>query len=194
MQRICVFCGSSPGFDPIYLDAARRLGETLAHSNLTAVFGGGSVGLMGAFADAVLAAGGEIIGVIPQQLMARELGHPRLTKQRVVGSMQERKALMAELSDAFVALPGGAGTLDEFSEMWTWTQLGIHRKPCGILDVGGYYAPFLAFLDRMVEEGFLSPENRAIVLVETEPEALLERFASYEPPTVPRWLSQSGSG
>ena len=190
MQRICVFCGSSPGSNPIYARAARQLGHALAQANLEAVYGGGGVGLMGILADTMIAAGGRVIGVIPQQLVARELGHARLTDLRVVASMHERKALMAELADGFIALPGGAGTLEEFSEIWTWAQLGIHQKPCGILNVAGYYTPYLAFLDHMVEEGFLRPAFREMVLVETEPEALLERFRSYRAPLAPRWLQQ----
>jgi uncharacterized protein (TIGR00730 family) len=148
----------------------------LAHRGIGLVYGGGSEGLMGAVADAALAAGGEVIGVIPETLVARELAHARLTMLHVVRSMHERKARMAELSDAFVTLPGGFGTLDETCEMLTWTQLGIHKKPCGILDVDGYFAPLLAFLDSAVEEGFLRPENRALVDLDTEPERLLSRL------------------
>jgi uncharacterized protein (TIGR00730 family) len=151
----------------------------LARRRIGLVYGGGSEGLMGAVADAVLAAGGEVIGVIPESLVARELAHARLTKLHVVRSMHERKALMAELSDAFVTLPGGFGTLDETCEMLTWTQLGIHEKPCGILDVDGYFAPLLAFLDSAVEEGFLRPENRALVDLDTEPERLLSRLLGF---------------
>ena len=190
MRRICVFCGSSPGANPVYAEAAKQFGRTLVQAQLEAVYGGGGVGLMGILADTMIAAGGHIIGVIPEQLVSRELGHAQLTELRVVSSMHERKALMAELADGFVALPGGAGTLEEFSEVWTWAQLGIHQKPCGILNVAGYYEPFLAFLDRMVEEGFLRPALRQMVLVETEPEAPLERFRTYQAPAVPRWLQQ----
>lgn len=188
MRRICVFCGSRPGINPAYADAARRLGQRLARAELALVYGGGGVGLMGILADAVLGAGGAVIGVIPEPLVARELGHAQLTELKVVGSMHERKAQMAELSDGFIALPGGAGTLEEFCEIWTWAQLGIHRKPCGILNIGRYYAPFLSYLDHMVREGFLRPEHRAMVLVETEPETLLERFRTYRAPGTPRWI------
>ena len=191
IQSVCVFAGSSPGTDPAYLAAARSTGEVLAAHKITTVFGGGGMGLMGALADAGLEAGGRVIGVIPDQLIDRELGHARLTELRVVGSMHERKALMMELSDAFIALPGGAGTLEELSEVWTWAQLGIHRKPCGILNVKGYYAPFLGFLDHMVDNGFLTAEHRAMLFVESEPLALLDRMRRYRPPEVPRWLSRS---
>jgi uncharacterized protein (TIGR00730 family) len=191
LDRVCVFCGSSPGSDPTFIEAAQRLGRILAERKLTAVFGGGSVGLMGALADSVIEAGGRIIGVIPDQLMARELGHTGLTELQVVASMHERKARLMELSDGFIALPGGAGTLEELSEVWTWAQLGIHRKPCGILNVAGYYAPFLALLDQMVEKEFLATEYRAMMLIDTEPEALLDGFETYRPPKVPQWLSRS---
>src|SRR5512146_1988331 len=148
MRRVCVFCGSSPGSNPIYLEAARAMGRTLAGRGLGLVYGGGSVGLMGALADAALAAGGEVVGVIPRALQLRELAHGRLTTLHVVGSMHERKARMAELSDAFAALPGGMGTLEELAEILTWAQLGLHARPCGVVDVAGYFAPLLAFLDR----------------------------------------------
>jgi uncharacterized protein (TIGR00730 family) len=176
LTRICVFCGSSAGVRPSYARAARDLGILLARRGIGLVYGGGSEGLMGAVADAALAAGGEVIGVIPETLVAREFAHARLTELRIVTSMHERKALMAELSDAFVTLPGGFGTLDETCEMLTWTQLGIHEKPCGMLDVDGYFAPLLAFLDSAVVEGFLRPENRALVALDTDPERLLSRL------------------
>jgi uncharacterized protein (TIGR00730 family) len=182
VTRICVFCGSSPGVRPSYARAARDLGGLLARRGIGLVYGGGSEGLMGAVADAALAAGGEVIGVIPRSLVDRELAHARLTQLHVVRSMHERKALMAELSDAFVTLPGGFGTLDETCEMLTWTQLGIQSKPCGILDVEGYFAPLFAFLDSAVEEGFLRPENRALVVEDTEPERLLSRLLGFTEP------------
>src|ERR1700730_14793457 len=166
MQRICVFCGSSSGTNPVFANAARRLGETLARDGLTVVYGGGGGGLMGTLADAALGAGGAVIGVIPEPLVERELGHLKLTELRIVASMHERKATMAELADGFIALPGGAGTLEGFCEVWNWAQLGIHRKPCGILNVEDYYGRYLSFLDHMVEEGFLRPEHRELVLVE----------------------------
>src|ERR1039458_6561890 len=164
MRRICVFCGSSQGSRPEYRAATEEMAEELARRNIGLVYGGGNVGLMGVLADAVLRAGGEAVGVIPAPLMAREVGHKGLTKIHVVHSMHERKALMADLSDAFVALPGGFGTLDEFCEEITWTQLGLHAKPCGILNVLGFYTPLLAMFDHAVEERFLKPENRALVL------------------------------
>ncbi len=191
MRSICVFCGSSPGDDPAYAAAARVLGHTLAHDGITLVYGGGRVGLMGVLADAVLDAGGEAIGVIPKSLLKREIGHPGLTDLRVVGSMHERKALMSELSDGFIALPGGTGTLEEFFEVLTWAQLGEHQKPCALLDAGGYYDPLLALFDHMVARGFLSEDRRAMVLVDTEPRSLLETMRRYRPPKAPKWIGGS---
>lgn len=191
MHRICVFCGSSPGLRPSYTEAAIQLGRTLAESGIGLVYGGARVGLMGTLADTVLALGGEVIGVIPRSLQDREIAHTGLTDLRLTESMHERKALMAELADAFVALPGGMGTLEEFFEVLTWAQLGMHQKPCGLLDVDGYYTPLLSFLDRMVEEQFLRPEHRAMILSEPQAGALLARFAGYQPPTVAKWIDQS---
>ena len=188
MNAVCVFCGSHPGNDPAYAEAARNLGRTLAQRNTTLVYGGGHVGLMGVVADAALGAGGEVVGVIPQALVEREIGHAGLTKLHVVGSMHERKALMSELSDGFVALPGGNGTLEEFFEVLTWAQLGEHAKPCGLLNVAGYYDPLLEVFDRMVDREFLKTEHRDLVLVEEDPSALLERFDAYEPPTSIKWI------
>src|SRR5512140_2299313 len=165
MKRICVFCGSSVGRNPRYVEAARRVGVALARRGIGLVYGGASVGLMGAVADAALEAGGEVVGVIPKALQLRELAHARLTTLHVVASMHERKAKMAELADGFVALPGGMGTLEEFAEILTWAQLGLHAKPSGLLDVGGYYAPLIQFFDRAVVEGFVRPEHRRMVLV-----------------------------
>jgi hypothetical protein len=193
MARICVFCGSSPGADPRYLAAARDMGRTLAARGLGLVYGGGSVGLMGAVADAALEAGGEVIGVIPQVLRIRELAHGRLTTLHVVGSMHERKALMAELSDGFVAMPGGMGTLEELAEVLTWAQLGLHARPCGLLDVAGYYDPLVAFFDRAVEAGFLRPAHRRLLLTETTPAALLDRFQAFTPPAVDRVIDRATS-
>ena len=189
MKRICVFCGASPGRDAAYREAAVAFGGLLARRGIGLVFGGGHVGLMGAVADAALAAGGEAIGVIPRGLEARELGHRGLTELRVVGSMHERKATMASLADGFVALPGGMGTLEEAAEALTWSQLGIHRKPVGLLDVAGYWSPLVAFLDHAVAEGFLRPDQRRLCLVEPAPEALLDRLAAWEPPDLPQWMS-----
>jgi uncharacterized protein (TIGR00730 family) len=188
MKRICVFCGSSPGANPVYLEAAREVGRTLARRGLGLVYGGGSVGLMGAVADAALEAGGEVVGVIPRALQLRELAHARLTNLLVVGSMHERKAKMAELSDGFLALPGGMGTLEEFAEILTWAQLGLHSRPCGLLDVAGYYQPLVAFFDRAAAEGFIRPEHRRLVVVGEQPGDLLDRFATWTPPKVERWI------
>jgi uncharacterized protein (TIGR00730 family) len=191
VQSICVFCGSSSGNDPAYETAARSLGETLASAGITLVYGGGHVGLMGVVANAALGAGGEAIGVIPQSLVEREIAHNRLTDLHIVGSMHERKALMSELSEGFIALPGGTGTLEEFFEVLTWAQLGEHGKPCGLLNIAGYYDPLLAVFDHMVDNGFLSEKNRSIVLVETEPAALLGRFEEYRPPQTAKWIDKS---
>ncbi len=186
MARLCVFCGSSPGSDPRYLEAAREMGRTLARRGLGLVYGGGSVGLMGAVADAALEAGGEVVGVIPEVLAIRELAHKRLTTLHVVGSMHQRKALMAELSDGFVALPGGMGTLEELAEVLTWAQLGLHARPCGLLDVAGYYDPLVAFFDRAVAAGFLRPAHRRILLTDTTPAGLIDQFQAFPPPAVER--------
>jgi len=191
LGSICVFCGSRPGNDPAYEAGARRLGRTLAERGTTLVYGGGRVGLMSVVADAALDGGGEAIGVIPKALVNREISHTGLTHLHVVGSMHERKALMSELSDGFVALPGGSGTLEEFFEVQTWAQLGEHQKPCGLLNVGGYYDPLLALFDHMVAKGFLSEEHRAMVLVESEPEPLLDAFTLYQPPQTPKWIGKA---
>jgi uncharacterized protein (TIGR00730 family) len=193
VRRVCVFCGSSLGSRPAYADAARGLGEALARRRIGLVYGGGSIGLMGVVADAALAAGGEVIGVIPRALERRELAHGKLTRLDVVGSMHERKARMAELSDAFVALPGGLGTLEELAEVLTWAQLGLHRKPCALLDAGGYWRPLTAFLDHAVAERFVRHEHRAMVLVDDDPEALLDRLEVYAPPAVERWIDETST-
>ena len=190
MRRICVFCGSSPGSRPEYGAATEEMGAELARRNIGLVYGGGNVGLMGIIADAALKAGGEAQGVIPEHLMAREVGHRGLTKLHVVRSMHERKALMADLSDAFVALPGGFGTLEEFCEVVTWTQLGLHAKPCGVLNVLGYYSPLLAMFDHAVEERFLKPENRALVIARESPADLLQALDEWSPVQVEKWLSR----
>ncbi|HSD22042.1 MAG TPA: TIGR00730 family Rossman fold protein [Anaeromyxobacter sp.] len=188
MRRVCVFCGSAPGSNGRYLEIAREVGRTLARRGLGLVYGGGSVGLMGAVATSALEAGGEVDGVIPRALEARELAHGGLTRLHRVASMHERKAKMNELSDAFVALPGGMGTLEELSEILTWAQLGLHAKPCGLLDVEGYYRPLVAYFDHAVAEGFLRPEHRQLVLVDGDVESLLGAFERYEPPPVRRWI------
>ena len=174
-----------------YRDAAIELGGALAHRDLTLVYGGARVGLMGAVADAALAAGGRVIGVIPASMVDREIAHTGLSDLRIVQTMHERKAEMERLSDAFVTLPGAMGTLDETCEMLTWGQLGLHAKPCGLLNVDGYYDPFLALLDRAVADGLLRAQHRAMVLVETTADALLDRLATYEPPTVEKWLTRA---
>ncbi len=184
MERICVFCGASPGARPAYREAAEDLAGLLAGEGVGVVYGGGGVGLMGALADAVLAAGGEITGVIPRSLLDREIAHRDVADMRVVESMHERKALMAELADAFVALPGGIGTLEELFEVYTWAQLGLHRKPCGLVNVEGYYDGVAAFLDQAVEERFLREETRDLLMVEREPAALLDRLRDFEPEAV----------
>ena len=174
----------------MYAEAARALGETLAERGLGLVYGGGNVGLMGVVADAALAAGAEVIGVIPRALVAREVAHQGLTELRVVGSMHERKALMSELADGFIALPGGIGTLEEWFETWTWAQLGLHTKPFGLLDVAGYYGQLLGFLDHVVAERFVHPDHRSMVLVDTDPGHLLDRMRAYIPPVVDKWIER----
>jgi uncharacterized protein (TIGR00730 family) len=188
VRRVCVYAGSNPGTHPAYAKAARTLAAELAARGIGLVYGGGKVGLMGVIADSVLAAGGEAIGVMPQALIDREIGHPRLTELKVVGSMHERKAQMAELADAFVALPGGIGTLEELIEVYTWSQLGIHDKACGVLNVRGYYDGLATFLDHAVSEGFLRPQHRAVLSVAEDPAELLDALAAFQPPQVAKWL------
>lgn len=175
-KKVCVFCGSSAGEKPEYAVAARALGHAIAKKNWSVVYGGANVGLMGMVANAALEAGGDVIGVIPNFMMQREVGHPDLTELHVVGTMHERKAKMAELADAFIALPGGIGTLEELFEVWTWGYLGLHGKRYGVLDVGGYYAHLMTFLDGAKTEGFVSEETRAMLFVENEVDALLNRL------------------
>jgi uncharacterized protein (TIGR00730 family) len=177
LHRVCIFCGSSTGVRPEYREAAETLAAHLAKRRVDIVFGGGCVGLMGVVADTALAHGGHVIGVIPSALVAREIAHRGLPDLRIVSSMHERKALMASLSDAFIALPGGFGTFEDFCEVVTWTQLGIHRKPCGLLNVAGYYDPLVALIDRAVADGFIRPANRGIVVTESSPEALIDRLS-----------------
>jgi len=190
MKRICIFCASSPGNRPEYAAAAEEMATELVNRKIGLVYGGSKVGLMGVLADAVLGAGGEAVGVIPKNLMEREVGHAGLSKLHVVQSMHERKALMADLSDAFVALPGGFGTLEEFCEVVTWSQLGLHAKPCGILNVLEYYSPLLAMFDHAVEERFLKPENRALVMARESPAELLQALEDWSPLHVEKWLSR----
>jgi uncharacterized protein (TIGR00730 family) len=193
LRRVCVYAGSSPGARPVYRAAAQELGRLLAADGIGVVYGGGNVGLMGALADAAMEAGGEVTGVIPRALLEREVGHRGVTSLRVVASMHERKALMAELADGFVALPGGIGTLEELVEMHTWAQLGFHVKPIGVLDVAGFYRPLAAFLDHAVTERFLRPEHRATLLIDDEPTALLQRMQAWEPPAVEKWIDRESA-
>jgi len=183
MKRICVFCGSSPGARPEYARAARQVGTFLAQRKIGLVFGGGRVGMMGQLARAALENNGEVIGVIPRELNEKKVAFSGLSDLRVVESMHERKALMAGLADGFVALPGGLGTLEEIFEILTWAQLGMHQKPCGLLNVAGYFTPLLAFLDRVVVEGFLDAAHRSMILTSEYPEELLRQFETYRPPT-----------
>ncbi len=188
MKRICVFCGASIGKRPAYRHAAETLGRALAERGIGLVYGGGKVGLMGAVADACLAAGGEVIGVIPQSLVERELAHPGATEMRVVGSLHERKALMADLSDAFITLPGGMGTWEEVCEVLSWAQLGLYRKPCGLINVEGFYDPLIAMFDHAVAEGFLAPQSRALVVEEHDAIRLLDVLQTTPTPHVDRWI------
>jgi uncharacterized protein (TIGR00730 family) len=190
MKRVCVFCGSSHGVRPAYTEAARRMGALLAGRGITVVYGGGNVGLMGELADAALGAGGEVIGVIPRALADREVAHLGLTDLRIVSSMHERKAMMAELSDAFIAMPGGMGTYEEMFEVITWSQLGLHKKACGLLDVEGFYAPLVAFVDRAVSEGFIKAAHRGIVVSDADPVALLAKLERADVPDLPKWIGK----
>jgi len=182
VKRLCVFCGANPGHDPRYLEAAAALGRCIAQAGLGLVYGGASIGLMGAVADAALAEGGEVIGVIPQTLVEREVAHHGLADLRVVTSMHERKALMAELSDGFIALPGGVGTLEELFEVWTWSHLGLHRKPCGLLDVAGFYSGLGRFIDHVQQEGFLREGVRDMLLMADDPVRMIAAMRAYVPP------------
>jgi uncharacterized protein (TIGR00730 family) len=179
LRNLCVFCGSSGGRDPVHLETARRVGRMLAQQDIGVVYGGGRIGMMGAVAEAALAAGGRVIGIIPEVLMRKEVAFEGLTELRVVRSMHERKQMMADAADGFLALPGGFGTFEEFCEILTWAQLGIHAKPCGLLNVAGYYDPLLAMFDRAVAEGFLRKRHRALVLAAADPAVLLQLMAGY---------------
>ena len=193
LQTVCVFCAASPGVDAVYVERAAAMGRLLATSGRRLVYGGGRTGLMGALADAALNAGGEVVGIMPRHLVEREVAHVGLTELHVVVSMHERKALLSELSDGFLAMPGGLGTLEELFEVWTWGQLGLHRKPYGILEVGGFYAPLLHFLDHAVNEGFIRQEYRDLLVVDTDPRALIERMEAMHPPALPRWLDRAST-
>jgi len=193
IRRLCVFCGASAGSDPRHVTLAGDVGRGLAERGIGVVYGGGRVGLMGALADAALAAGGEVTGIIPRRLVDRELAHPGLTSLVVVETLHERKAEMSRLADGFIALPGGWGTLEEFFEVLTWAQLGLHRKPCGLLNVCGFFDRLLSFIDHSVDQRFVRRENRSLVLVSHSPDALLELFDAYVPAIVEKWIDRSSS-
>jgi len=193
MKRICVFCGSSSGTNPIYLETAEKVGKFLAAGNVELVYGGGRVGLMGKIADTVLANGGKVIGVIPESLAVKEVAHQDLTELQVVGSMHERKALMAEYADGFVALPGGFGTFEEFCEIVTWAQLGIHQKPCALLNVGGFYDNLIAMFDFSTAQNFIRSEHRRLVLVESDIGKLYELMINFRPPDIEKWLDKKST-
>ena len=190
IKRVCVFCGSSSGARPAYAAAAVALSQCLAARGITIVYGGGNVGLMGVLADTARAAGGEVIGVIPRALVAKEVAHTELPDLRIVESMHERKALMADLSEAFIAMPGGYGTFEEFCEILTWTQLGLQRKPCGILNIEGYYDHLLRMFDHAVEEQFVKPVHRQMFIADAAPESLVDRLLDYQVPVVDKWLGR----
>lgn len=193
MKRICVYCGANPGARPAYVEGAQALGRTLAERGIGVVYGGGNVGLMGCLADATLAAGGEVIGVIPEALLEKELAHRGLTELHVVASMHERKTMMAELADAFIAMPGGFGTFEELCEALTWTQLGIHEKPCGLFNIEGFYDALISLLERATTDRFLRMEHRAILLEGTTPEAILAKIEAFRMPVAEKWIDQSES-
>jgi len=190
LRRVCVFCGSNTGNRPAYRAAAKQLGALLVERSIELVYGGGNVGLMGVLADSVLAHGGRVIGVIPNFMLAKEVAHTGLSDLRIVSSMHERKAVMSDLSDGFLALPGGFGTFEEFCEVVTWSQLGLQSKPCGVLNVEGYYAPLLELFDGAVREGFLREENRRLVLDDEHPARLLDKMAEFEAAAVDKWIGR----
>lgn len=190
IKRLCVYCGSSTGNRPEYTQAARELARAMVSRDTGLVYGGASIGVMGVLADAVIKEGGEVIGIIPSGLLAKEVAHTGITELREVDSMHERKAMMADLSDGFIALPGGLGTIEEFFEIWTWAQLGMHRKPCGLLNAGRYFDKLIAFIDHAVSEQFIKKEYRSMVFVEREADILLQKFASYKAPEVAKWIDR----
>ena len=190
INSICIYCGSSPGRLDAYASAAFSLAESLVSRNIRLVYGGASIGIMGMVADQVLKLGGQVIGVIPKALAHKEVAHHHLTELHVTQSMHERKMLMAELSDGFIALPGGIGTLEELFEIWTWAQLGFHRKPCGLLNVEGYYDSLITFLDHVLAEQFVKKHHHAMLILETNPDALLDRYVNYQPLAVRHWVGK----
>ena len=190
MKHICVFCGSSPGNNGLYMDSARQMGAVIAVHGLGLVYGGGRVGLMGAVAEGVLHAGGRVVGVIPRSLFDKEVAYQGLSELHVVASMHERKAMMAEVADGFIAMPGGFGTLDELFEIITWAQLGFHRKPIGLLNVAGYFNPLLAFIDHIAQEGFIKAEHLSVIVVAAEPDNLLNTLLTTEPPQLEKFLKK----
>lgn len=192
MRSVAVFCGSSFGNDPVYEQVARELGTELGNRGIRLVYGGGNVGLMGVVADATVAAGGDVLGVIPRQLMDKELGHNGITELRMTETMHERKAEMEREAEGFIMLPGGFGTLDEFCEIITWAQLGLHRKPCAVLDVEkAYFGELLAFFDRSVQEGFVKAEHHAMIMRGTDPATLLDEMAAWQPTVQEKWIDRS---
>jgi uncharacterized protein (TIGR00730 family) len=190
MKRICVFCGSNHGARQAYREAAQALGNEMARRGIGLVYGGGRVGLMGVIADAVLAAGGQVIGVIPDNLLAKELDHRGLSELRIVGTMHERKALMGDLADGFIAMPGGFGTYDEFCEVLTWAQLGLHKKPCAMLNVDGYYDAMIAMFDHATQEGFIRPDHRGMLIISADVNELLDRMEEYQAPVLEKWITR----
>lgn len=193
MQRICVYCGSSPGRSEQYAQAAQALAVEMVRRNIGLVYGGANIGIMGTIANHMLQRGGEVIGVLPEFLASKEVAHPQLTELRLVASMHERKAMMAELADGFIALPGGLGTLEELFEILTWAQLGLHSKPCGLLNTQGFYQGLLTFLKHATQEQFISQKHSALLLFEQEPEPLLEKMLHYQAPAVTRWLEAANT-
>lgn len=193
IKRVCVYCGSSTGINPEYINGARRLAQTFVINNIELVYGGASIGIMGIIADAVLEAGGRVTGIIPEDLMSKEVAHSGLTDLKIVASMHERKAVMSDMSDGFIALPGGIGTFEEMFEILTWAQLGFHRKPVGLLNVSGYFDHLIRFLDHAVDEGFLQSYHRSMLIVEDDPENLLQRFSTYESPVMKKWIDREST-
>lgn len=190
LNNICVYLGSNTGRTSVYVEQAQALGRELARRGIGLVYGGSNVGLMGALADATLQAGGRVIGVLPERLKSKEMAHPGLTELHIVATMHERKHMMADLADGFIALPGGAGTFEEIFETWTWAQLGFHAKPCGLLNIAGYYDKLADFLDHAAQERFMREEHRTMLMVESSPAALLDRYADYQAPTVSKWITE----